>query len=60
MPEFEFVAHETRRQKVRYWVVADSLEEATELAERGETDNEEDVECLAVYSRSVKHIKPWK
>ena len=53
MAQFKFTIFETRVIEMIYAVEADSLEEARELAERGETEEESFVRDLSVSNREI-------
>lgn len=53
MPEWRVRVHETVVQEKLYTVEADSFDEARELAEAGETIEEEHVRDLSVTSRDL-------
>ena len=53
MTEYRFVMVETRVYDVLYTVEADSLEEAREMAENGETERESDMKCREVLNRTI-------
>jgi len=53
MPQFKIDVWETRDYRMQYTVEAKTLDEAKELAESGETEEEEEIQIIGVTNRQL-------